>query len=167
MLLVGNQAPEFSGVDGRGQVIRLSDFRGRKLILFFYPGDFTLFCTMEVCNLRDHYSELKEQGFELLGVSANSISSHKEFTDKHRLPFQLLSDLKKEVIQQYGAWGRKGFWKFFSFGVRRVTFVIDEFGIISYIIRNVKSSSHAEQLMKIFKRDVREKSPGLSNELLH
>ena len=148
-LKIGDRAPDFEGLDNTGKRIALSDFRGHKLILFFYPGDFTPICTMEACNLRDNYAALRDKGFDVLGVSADTVSKHGLFVDKHRLPFRLLADLKREVITKYGAWGRKGIWRLFSFGVRRFTFIIDEEGIIIAMVRNVKSRSHAQQLMKI------------------
>jgi len=146
-LNVGDQAPNFSGENEKGETISLSDYAGKKLILFFYPKDNTPGCTAEACNLRDNYSELQEKGFELLGVSPDSPKKHTNFIKKFEFPFSLLADTELETIKAYGIWGPKKFMGREYEGVHRTTFVIDEEGKVLEIFKKVKTKTHAEQIM--------------------
>ncbi len=146
-LNIGDQAPNFSGENEKGETISLSDYAGKKLILFFYPKDNTPGCTAEACNLRDNYSELQEKGFELLGVSPDSPKKHTNFIKKFEFPFSLLADTELETIKAYGIWGLKKFMGKEYEGVHRTTFVIDEEGKVLEIFKKVKTKTHAEQIM--------------------
>lgn len=147
----GDKAPDFSGLDQDGKNISLSDYKGKKLILYFYPKDNTPGCTVESCNLRDNYSELKKMGFEILGVSADNEKKHKNFISKFNLPFPLLADTEKKTILDYGVWGEKKFMGRVYDGIYRTTFIIDENGIVSHIIDKVKTKNHSEQIIEIIK----------------
>jgi len=144
----GQKAPDFKGVNQDGEAVQLSDFAGKKLVLFFYPKDNTPGCTAEACNLRDAYGELKDAGYELLGVSPDSEKKHQNFIKKFDLPFPLLADTDREVLNAYGVWGPKKFMGREFDGVHRTTFVIDESGNIEQIIRKVKTKNHAEQILE-------------------
>jgi peroxiredoxin Q/BCP len=146
-LKVGDKAPDFSGFDQSGNRVQLADFKGKKLVLFFYPKDNTPGCTAEVCNLRDNHTDFKRKGYALLGVSADSQSKHQNFIKKFDLPFPLLADTEKEVIKAYGAWGRKKFMGKEYDGILRSTFVIDESGMIEDIIQKVKTKDHTSQIL--------------------
>ncbi len=143
----GDKAPAFSSINEKGEPISSEDFKGKKLILFFYPKDNTPGCTAEACSLRDHYAELKEKGFELLGVSPDSARKHTNFINKFEFPFSLLADTEKEVIQAYGAWGEKKMYGKTYEGVYRTTFIINEEGVIEKVIEKVKTKNHAEQIL--------------------
>ena len=146
-LKTGDKAPHFSGIDENGNTISLGDYTGKKLVLFFYPQDNTPGCTEEVCNLRDNYSALKKAGYTLLGVSPDSSRKHTNFIRKFNLPFPLLADTEREVINAYGVWGPKQmFGKNFD-GVYRTTFIIDENGIIEEVIDEVRTKEHAQQIV--------------------
>ncbi|MDH3243193.1 MAG: thioredoxin-dependent thiol peroxidase [Saprospiraceae bacterium] len=145
-LKAGDKAPDFEGVDQDGQIVKLSDFKGQKLVLFFYPKDNTPGCTKEVCNLRDNYQLLQKQGYKLLGVSADSQHKHRNFIDKFKLPFPLLSDPDRNVISAYGVWGRKKFMGREFDGILRTTFVIDD-GTIQDVITKVNTQDHANQIL--------------------
>ncbi len=147
-LKVGDQAPQFSGLNEKGETINLSDFAGKKLILFFYPKDNTPGCTAEACSLRDHFTELQAQGYNLLGVSPDSPRKHQNFINKFDFPFSLLADQELEVIKAFGVWGRKKFMGREFDGVLRTTFIIDENGVIERIISKVKTKAHAEQILE-------------------
>ena len=144
----GDKAPDFSGVNQDGETVSLSDFAGKKLILFFYPKDNTPGCTAEACSLRDNFSELKAQGYALLGVSPDSAKKHQNFINKYELPFPLLADTEKEVLQAYGAWGEKSMYGKKYMGVLRSTFVISEEGMIEKVISKVKTKNHANQILE-------------------
>lgn len=144
----GMKAPEFSGMIETGETVSLSDYSGKKLILFFYPKDGTPGCTAEACNLRDHYSELTDRGFELLGVSPDSAKKHTNFISKHELPFHLLADTEHEVLKAYGAWGEKQMYGKTYEGVLRSTFVIDENGQISAVFTKVNTKNHTAQILE-------------------
>jgi peroxiredoxin Q/BCP len=148
ILKPGDPAPGFEGVDENGSKVKLSDFRGRKLVLFFYPKDNTPGCTAEACNLRDHYQELKENGFELLGISPDGEKSHQRFRGKHKLPFPLIADEGKTIINAYQAWGDKKLFGVSFKGVLRRSFVIDEEGRIERIIDKVRTKDHAAQILE-------------------
>lgn len=143
-LKVGEIAPEFE-LNG----IKSEKFLGKKLVLFFYPKDNTSGCTAEACNLRDNYDLLKSKGFEILGVSPDSEASHKKFTDKFQLPFQLIPDTEKVILHAFGVWGEKKMYGKTYMGVNRTTFVISEDGFIEKIITKVQTSNHAEQIIKV------------------
>ena len=125
-LEVGQEAPLFTGVDQNGHKVSLSDFKGKKVVLYFYPADDTPGCTAQACNLRDNYALLKQNGFEILGVSPDDTQSHQNFENKYSLPFTLLADPEKEIIDKYGVWGEKNLYGNKFMGVLRTTFVIDE-----------------------------------------
>lgn len=147
-LQVGDKAPAFSGKIESGETVSLADYKGKKLVLFFYPKDNTPGCTAEACNLRDNYSELKNAGFELLGVSPDSERKHQNFIKKFSLPFPLLADTEQEALKAYGVWGPKKFMGREYIGVHRTTFVIDENGIIEAVIDKVKTKDHTAQILE-------------------
>ena len=146
-LKAGDKAPKFSGVNENGEKVALKDFKGKKLILFFYPKDNTPTCTVEACNLRDNYSMLKKKGYALLGVSPDSQKKHQNFINKFDLPFPLLSDDNLETIKAFNVWGPKKFMGKEFDGLHRTTFVIDEKGKIEQVITKVKSKDHAAQIL--------------------
>jgi peroxiredoxin Q/BCP len=146
----GSKAPIFKGIDQNGSEISLKDFTGKKLILYFYPKDNTPGCTAEACNLRDNYDELLKQGFAVVGVSPDSEKSHKGFSGKFSLPFPLIADTDKKILNDYGVWGEKKMYGKSYFGVIRTTFIIDEKGIIEKIISKVETAGHAEQIVKLY-----------------
>lgn len=144
----GDKAPFFEGIDENGNTITLDDFKGKKLILFFYPKDMTPGCTLESCNLRDNYDDLKAKGFEIVGVSADDEKRHRRFIDKHNLPYHLIADTGKKIINAYGVWGEKKFMGRLFDGIHRTTFVIDEHGTVEKIISKVKTMNHAKQILE-------------------
>lgn len=143
----GQQAPEFTGKDQDGREISLSDFRGKKVILYFYPKDQTPGCTAQACNLRDNYQELQQQGFVVLGVSSDSEASHRKFIEKQNLPFPLIADEDKSIHEKYDVWKEKNMYGRKYMGTVRTTFVINEEGIIEDIIRKVKTKDHTAQIL--------------------
>lgn len=145
----GDKAPEFTGTDQNGNQIKLSDFRGSKVILYFYPKDNTPGCTAQACSLRDGYDDLLKAGFKIIGVSPDSEKSHQKFSEKFNLPFPLIPDTKKEIIQAYGVWGRKKFMGKEYDGVFRTTFVIDEAGNIESVVSKVDTKKHAAQILDL------------------
>ena len=147
-LKVGDKAPEFTAINQDEKEVKLSDFKGKKLVLFFYPKASTPGCTTEAKNLRDNYELLKEKGFEVLGVSADSPKRQKNFKVKNDLPFDLIADEDKKVINAYGVWGPKKFMGREYEGIHRTTFVIDEKGYIEKIIDKVKTKEHAKQILE-------------------
>lgn len=149
MLKEGDKAPAFSAKDQDGKTIRLSDFEGKKLILFFYPKDNTPGCTAEACNFRDHYVDLKDKGFEILGVSIDGEKSHQRFISKHELPYSLLVDEDKQLVEAYQVWVEKNTFGKKYMGTARKTFVIDEQGIIQHIIDKVQTKNASEQILEI------------------
>ncbi|HIP36882.1 MAG TPA: thioredoxin-dependent thiol peroxidase [Crocinitomix sp.] len=146
-LKIGDKAPQFKAKDENGNEISLQNFKGKKVILFFYPKDMTPGCTVEAQNLRDHYSVLTEKGFEVIGVSADDEQRHQKFIEKHQLPFHLIADTDKTVLNAYGVWGPKKFMGREYDGIHRTTFVIDENGSIELIITKVKTKEHAQQIL--------------------
>ena len=150
-LTQGEKAPAFSGIDQDGNKVALTDFRGKKLVLFFYPEDDTPTCTIQACNLRDNYSLLKAEGFEVIGVSPDDPASHKRFIEKFTLPFTLVADPKHTIINKYGVWGPKVLYGRHYEGLHRTTFVIDEQGIIRKIFLKPTNKKHAEQIVKAWK----------------
>jgi peroxiredoxin Q/BCP len=144
----GQEAPGFTGINQHGQQVKLSDFRGKKVVLYFYPKDDTPGCTKEACNLRDNDEVLKQKGFVVLGVSPDSEKSHEKFSDKFNLSFDLLADGNKEIIQAYGAWGPKNMYGRMFEGVLRTTYVIDEQGNIEKVIKKVNTGNHTHQILE-------------------
>lgn len=150
-LKIGDKAPAFSVANENGQVMTLSDFKGKKLVLFFYPKDNTPGCTAEACSLKDSYTELKSKGFELLGISADDAKSHQKFIEKFSLPFSLLADTSHDMLNAYGVWGPKKFMGKSYDGISRTTFVVDESGNIERIFDKVVTSDHATQILDSYK----------------
>jgi peroxiredoxin Q/BCP len=146
-LQVGDKVPNFISSDQNGNTVTLSDFKGKKLVVFFYPAASTPTCTVEACNLRDHYKELKDAGYEILGVSKDTEQKQKNFSDKYEFPFPLLADTDREVIEAFGVWGPKKFMGRSFDGIHRTSFVINEEGIVSKVIDKVKSKEHARQIL--------------------
>ena len=143
----GDPAPGFAAVDQYGKAIKLEDYSGKKLILYFYPKDNTPGCNAEACNLRDNHDHLIKEGYEVVGVSADNEASHIKFTNKFELPFRLIPDTEKEIIKAYGVWGPKKFMGREYDGIHRTTFVIDENGLIEKIFTKVKTKEHAQQIL--------------------
>lgn len=143
----GDKVPEFEVRDQDGHQIRLSDFNGKKLVIFFYPRANTPGCTVEACNLRDHYKELQDQGYVLLGVSADTERKQANFKKKFKLPFQLLADIDHVVLDAFGVWGSKKFMGRTFDGIHRKTFIINEEGIVERVIDKVKTANHAAQIL--------------------
>ncbi|QSS96999.1 thioredoxin-dependent thiol peroxidase [Psychroflexus sp. ALD_RP9] len=146
-LKVGDQAPNFSAEDQDGNLHQLSDYKGHKLVVFFYPKASTPGCTAEACNLRDHWQSFKNEGYKILGVSADSKKRQQNFKNKYELPFPLLADEDKSVIEAFGVWGPKKFMGKEYDGIHRTTFVIDEDGKLKDVITKVKTKAHAEQIL--------------------
>jgi len=144
----GDIAPVFKGLNQDGKELSLNDFKGKKVILYFYPKDNTSGCTAEACNLNDNYSILTEKGYEVIGVSPDSASSHQKFIAKYDLNFNLITDENKTILEQYGVWGEKSMYGRKYMGVNRTTFVIDEEGKIEKIFKKVKTKAHAEQILE-------------------
>ena len=147
-LKIGDKAPDFQAKDQNGNDISLSMFKGKKLVLYFYPKDDTPGCTAEACNLKDNYSDFKSKGFEIVGVSADSQNSHQNFINKYDLPFPLISDPEKVVINKYGVWGEKTMYGRIFNGINRITYIISEDGIIENIIGKVKTKEHSKQIFE-------------------
>ena len=147
-LKVGDRAPEFSVNDQNGNPVKLSDFKGRKVVLYFYPKDNTPGCTAESCNLRDNYQALQKAGYEVLGVSKDNEKSHQKFIDKFELPFTLLADVEKDIHEKYGTWVEKSMYGRKYMGTARMTFLIDAEGKIEEIIEKVKTKDHTSQILK-------------------
>jgi Peroxiredoxin len=147
MLKPGDKAPIFSGKDQDGNSISLSDYKGKKLILYFYPKDNTSGCTAEACNLRDGYEALTKLGFDVVGVSADSEKSHQNFIGKHNLPFRLISDTNRDIIKAYGAWGEKKMYGKSYEGILRTTFVVGSDGHIEKVFDKVKTTDHVSQIL--------------------
>lgn len=150
-LKVGDKAPVFTGTDQNGKTISMNDFKGKKLAVYFYPKDNTPGCTVQACNLRDNYEDLLKNGIQVVGVSADSVSSHQKFIDKFTLPFPLIADEDKKVIEQFGVWGPKKFMDKEYDGIHRTTFLIDEDQTIVGIVDKPKTKEHAEEILEIFK----------------
>ncbi|MDQ7918508.1 thioredoxin-dependent thiol peroxidase [Mesonia sp. MT50] len=143
----GDQAPNFSAKDQDGNTHQLSDYKGKKLVVFFYPKASTPGCTTEACNLRDNWETFRKKGYDILGVSADTPKRQQNFKNKHELPYPLLADEEKEVIKAFGVWGPKKFMGKEYEGIHRTTFVIDENGKIETVISKVKTKAHAEQIL--------------------
>lgn len=147
---IGALAPNFEALDQDGKTVKLSDYIGKKVILYFYPKDSTPGCTAEACNLKDNYSALLKKGFVVIGVSADSAMSHQKFIDKYSLPFPLIADTDKKVLNMYGVWGPKKFMGKSYDGINRMTFVIDEKGNLEKIFTKVETKTHTEQILKSY-----------------
>jgi peroxiredoxin Q/BCP len=148
-LKVGDQAPSFSSIDQLGNKVALTDYVGKKVAIYFYPKDNTPGCTVQACNLRDNYETLVQHGIHVIGVSADSVASHQKFVDKYDLPFPLLADEDKTVIQAFGVWGNKKFMGKEYDGIHRTTFLLDENHIVRAIFDKPKTKSHAEEILEI------------------
>lgn len=144
----GDKAPDFKGKDQDGNLISLDQFKGKKLVLYFYPKDNTPGCSAEACNLRDNYQDFLNKGYAVVGVSADSEKSHQKFIQKYDLPFPLISDSEKEIIKAYGAWGEKSMYGKKYEGIIRKTFVISEDGFVERIIEKVKTKDHSRQIFE-------------------
>ena len=147
---IGDKAPEFLGLNEKREEIRLSNYKGRKIVLYFYPKDMTSGCTAQACNLRDNYEELRKQGYEVIGVSINDQKSHQKFIEKNSLPFTLIADTEQKLVQEFGVWGEKSMYGRKYMGTFRTTFIINEEGIIERIIlpKEIKTKDHAAQILK-------------------
>lgn len=147
---IGDKAPEFLGLNEKGEEIRLSNYKGRKIVLYFYPKDMTSGCTAQACNLRDNYEELRKQGYEVIGVSINDQKSHQKFIEKNSLPFTLIADTEQKLVQEFGVWGEKSMYGRKYMGTFRTTFIINEEGIIERIIlpKEIKTKDHTAQILK-------------------
>ncbi|MEO7991664.1 MAG: thioredoxin-dependent thiol peroxidase [Chryseolinea sp.] len=148
-LKIGSKAPDFTVNDQDGKPVTLSNLKGKKIVLYFYPADLTPTCTNEACNLRDNYKALLKQGFEVLGISPDTEKKHRKFIEKEKLPFRLLSDIDRKVHDLYGTWGDKVLFGREYKGTLRTTFVINEKGVIEDIIDKVVSKDHAAQILKV------------------
>ena len=148
ILQKGDKAPDFKGTDENGKIITLSHFKGKKLVLYFYPKDQTPGCTAEACDLRDHYPLLLKQGYDVIGISADDEKSHQKFIEKNKLPFSLIADTDKKIIMAYGVWGLKKFMGKEYEGILRTTFIVDEEGIIEEVITKVDTKNHTSQIIK-------------------
>ena len=150
MLKIGVKAPAFHGIDQHGNTHNLSDFLGKKIVLYFYPKDDTPGCTKEACNLRDNYELLLQKGFVVLGVSPDDTASHLKFANKFQLPFPLIADPALEIIKAYCAWGKKNMYGKEYEGLLRTTFIINEEGVIDEVIKKVKTDDHTNQIINLY-----------------
>jgi len=148
----GLQAPDFTGTDQEGNTVTLSQFKGQKVVLYFYPKDDTPGCTTEACDFRDNYQGLKAKGIVVLGVSVDDEKSHQKFATKHSLPFTLIADTDKKIVEAYGVWGEKNMYGKKYMGTNRTTFLIDENGIISHIIKKVDTKNSTAQILELIEK---------------
>ncbi len=146
----GMPAPSFEGSDQDGKQVKMSDYTGKKIVLYFYPKDNTSGCTAEACNLRDNYDVFLKKGYAVIGISADSEKSHKNFAGKYSLPFPLIADTSKKILKDYGVWQEKKMYGRSYFGTVRTTFIIDEKGIIEKIISKVDTTTHSEQIFALY-----------------
>ena len=146
---IGDKAPEILGLNEKGEEIRLSAYSGKKIVLYFYPKDSTSGCTAQACNLRDNYADLRKAGYEVIGVSVDDAKSHQKFIAKNELPFSLIADTDKKLVEQFGVWGEKSMYGRKYMGTFRTTFIIDEEGVIERIIlpKQVKTKDHSKQIL--------------------
>jgi thioredoxin-dependent peroxiredoxin len=149
LLQPGAKAPEFNTTDQSGKKITLKDYRGKKVVLYFYPKDDTPGCTKEACAFRDHFAEFKKLGVEVLGVSVDTEKSHKAFAEKFKLPFTLLADTEKKIVNAYGVWGEKSMYGRKYLGTNRVTYLINESGYIAAVFPKVKPQEHAPEILAL------------------
>ncbi len=148
MLQKGDHAPDFSGTTEEGKPLTSGDLKGKKYILFFYPKASTPGCTAEACNLRDHHEVLQQQGYQIIGISADSVEKQKKWSKKYHLPFPLIADEEKKIINSFGVWGAKKFMGREFDGIHRTTFIVNEKGVIDEVITKVKTKDHAAQILK-------------------
>lgn len=149
MLKKGDKAPEFEGIDQNGNTIKSSDYKGKKYVVFFYPKASTPGCTAEACDLRDNEEALKAKGYEIIGVSADSVRRQKNFATKNDLNYPLIADEERKIINAFGVWGRKKFMGREFDGIHRTTFIINEKGVIENLIEKVKTKEHAKQILEL------------------
>ncbi len=152
-LKIGDSTPNWSGENEKGQLLSSKDFLGKKTAIYFYPKDNTPGCTVQACNIRDNYSVLKKAGIEIIGVSADDIKIHQKFIEKQNLPFPLIADVDKKMIEDFGVWGEKKFMGRVYDGIHRTTFLINEEGKIVDIIEKPKTKDHAEEILESFKKN--------------
>jgi peroxiredoxin Q/BCP len=148
MIKEGVKAPAFKGKDQNGKIVSLSDFKGKNVILYFYPQDDTPGCTAQACNLRDHYGLLKNKGFEIVGVSPDEMTKHKKFENKYDLPFTLLADPERKIIEKYGVWGEKSMYGKKYMGLIRTTFIIDSKGVVRKVFSKPKTKEHSQEILE-------------------
>lgn len=148
----GDIAPAFTATDQNGNTISLSDYKGKKVVLYFYPKDDTPGCTAQACNLRDNYDQLINKGFQVIGVSTDSVKSHKKFEEKYQLPFPLVADEDKKIVEDYGVWGEKKFMGRNYMGTNRTTFLIDEEGVIKRVLYKPDTKNHTTEVLAIWGR---------------
>ncbi len=148
ILKEGKKAPAFKGIDQNGNTVASADFKGRKWVLYFYPQDNTPTCTVQACNLRDNFDALKKNGISIVGISPDEVKKHKKFEEKFALPFTLLADTDRTIIDKYGVWGEKMLYGKKYMGLHRTTFLIDEKGVIRKVIAKPKSKQHAEEILE-------------------
>ena len=149
MLTVGEKVPSFNGFDQKGIERSLEAYAGKKFVIFFYPEDDTPTCTKQACNLRDNYQLLKDNGFEVIGVSPDEVAKHAKYQEKYDLPFTLIADPEKKIIEAFGVWGEKNMYGRKYMGLFRTTFVIDENGTVVAVIKKPRVTEHAEQILKV------------------
>ncbi|MBV8254275.1 MAG: thioredoxin-dependent thiol peroxidase [Chitinophaga sp.] len=147
----GDKAPVFKGKDQHGKTVSLTDFKGKRVVLYFYPKDMTPGCTAQACNLRDNYNDLLKKGYAVVGVSIDSEQSHQKFIEKYELPFTLLADEDKKIVNQYGVWGEKKMMGKTYDGIHRTTFLINGEGVIDHIIKKPDTKNHTEEILEIWK----------------
>ena len=148
-LEAGQKAPAFSGKTQEGKTVKLADYKGKVLAIYFYPQDDTPTCTVQACNLRDNFALLKKHGVEVIGISPDDVGSHKKFEEKYDLPFSLVADPDKKIIDAYGVWGEKNMYGKKYMGLKRTTFLVGEDGTILHIFKKPKSKQHAEEIIKV------------------
>jgi peroxiredoxin Q/BCP len=151
-LTEGQKLPSFKGKDQNGNTVSSADYKGKKLIIFFYPEDNTPTCTVQACNLRDNYAVLKKEGFEVVGISPDEVDKHKKFEEKFQLPYTLIADPKHAIIDKFGVWGEKQLYGRHYMGLHRTTFVVDEKGVIRKIFLRPKTKYHAEEIIAAWAR---------------
>jgi peroxiredoxin Q/BCP len=160
ILTRGSVAPDFSLADQQGNIVRLSDFRGRWVVLYFYPKDMTPGCTQEACSFRDVHPDLQQEGAVVLGVSADDVQSHRKFTDKYELPFPLLADTDHTVSEAYGAWRKKHMYGKEFWGVERITYLIAPDGTVSHVFTKVKPAAHGDEVLTAIRQAKQHESSG-------
>ena len=148
MLEEGTKAPAFKGIDQNGKPVSLADYKEKKLVLYFYPKDSTPTCTVQACNIRDNFSALKKAGIHIIGISADDVKSHKKFEEKHQLPFTIIADTERTIIDKFGVWGEKQLYGKKYMGLLRTTFLINEKGVVVKVIEKPKSKQHAEEILE-------------------
>jgi peroxiredoxin Q/BCP len=144
----GKKAPAFKGIDQNGKPVSLADYKGKKLVLYFYPKDSTPTCTVQACNIRDNFSALKKAGIHIIGISADDVKSHKKFEEKQQLPFTIIADTERTIIDKFGVWGEKQLYGKKYMGLLRTTFLINEKGVVVKVIEKPKSKQHAEEILE-------------------